>query len=89
MQRIYTGNLPTGEHRLDVSMAGKLAGGRDFAGARAFQFSKDVEPKLVDITLAGAGIQFGGWPPVDATRGDPRASAWWRSCSRARPRPRI
>jgi hypothetical protein len=55
VQRIYTGNLPTGEHRLDVSVAGKLAGGGDFGGAETFSFSKDVEPKLVDIRLDGGG----------------------------------
>jgi hypothetical protein len=58
VQRIYTGNLPTGDHRLDVSVAGKLAGGGDFTGAETFQFSKDVGPKLVDVTLAGASIEL-------------------------------
>jgi ligand-binding sensor protein len=66
VQRIYTGNISTGEHRLEVSVAGKLPSGRDFAGSESFSFSKDVEPKLVGITLAGqlsgdASIQLGGW----------------------------
>jgi hypothetical protein len=65
VQRIYTGNLPTGEHRLDVAVAGKLSGGGDFAGTETFSFAKDVEPKLVDITLAGGG----GGPP-DIRLGD-------------------
>ena len=26
VQRIYTGNIPTGEHQLEVSIAGKLPG---------------------------------------------------------------
>lgn len=65
VQRIYTGNLPTGEHRLDVSISGKLRSGRDFAGNESFQFVKDVEPELVTITLGGtdlggASIQLGG-----------------------------
>jgi len=55
VQRIYTGNLPTGDHRLDVAVAGKLPGGGDFGGTETFSFAKDVEPKLVDITLAGEG----------------------------------
>jgi hypothetical protein len=55
VQRIYTGNLPMGEHRLDVSVAGKTAGGGDFGEAETFSFAKDVEPKLVDIRLAGGG----------------------------------
>jgi hypothetical protein len=66
VQRIYTGNLPTGEHRLEVSVAGKLPSGEDFSGTQSFGFDKDVEPKLVGITLAGqasgdASIQLGGW----------------------------
>jgi hypothetical protein len=65
VQRIYTGNLPTGEHRLEVSVDGKLPGGGDFHGIESFSFSKDVEPRLVEITLAGpdsgdALIQLGG-----------------------------
>jgi hypothetical protein len=64
VQRIYTGNVSTGEHRLDVTVAGKLAGGGDFSGAESFGFSKEVEPKIVEIKLAGqasgASIQLGG-----------------------------
>jgi hypothetical protein len=66
VQRIYTGNVPTGQHRLEVSVAGKLASGREFVGSESFDFDKNVEPKLVGITLAtkatGAPhIELGGW----------------------------
>ena len=66
VQRIYTGNVPTGEHRLDVSVVGKLASGNDFDGAQSFSFRKEVEPKLVGVTLSGlgsgeSGIQLGEW----------------------------
>ena len=66
VQRIYTGNVPTGEHRLEVSMSGKAAGGKDVSASERFNLSKDVEPKLVGITLAGgtsgaASIRLGGW----------------------------
>jgi len=66
VQRIYTGNVAVGEHRLEVSMAGKGAAGRDLARTESFGFRKDVEPKLVGITLAtqatgGASIELGGW----------------------------
>lgn len=65
VQRIYTGNVPTGEHRLEVSIAGKLSNGEELRASESFRFRKDVEPKLVDITLAGgasgsARIQLGG-----------------------------
>jgi hypothetical protein len=64
VQRIYTGNTRTGEHRLDVSIAGKLSGGKDYTGTQSLAFSKDVGPRLVGVTLAGSGdpsIQIGDW----------------------------
>lgn len=66
VQRIYTGNIPTGEHHLEVLVAGKLPSGKNFSGTESFSFSKDVGPKLVGITLAGhdsgvARIEIGGW----------------------------
>jgi hypothetical protein len=66
VQRIYTGNVPAGEHRLEISMAGKLASGKDVSATERFSFSKDVEPKLVGFTLAGGdsgapSIRLGGW----------------------------
>jgi hypothetical protein len=64
VQRIYTGNIATGDHRLDIAMAGKLTSGADFNRNQTFSFSKKVEPKLVGVTLADAGdssIQLGAW----------------------------
>jgi hypothetical protein len=55
VQRIYTGNIRTGDHRLDVSVSGKQPGGKDVAASQSFSFSKAVGPKLVGVTLAGAG----------------------------------
>jgi hypothetical protein len=65
VQRIYTGNVRTGEHQIEVSVAGKLPNGNDVNGIESFSFSKQVEPKLVGITVAagdsgGIGIQLGG-----------------------------
>ena len=56
VQRIYTGNVATGGHKIEVSVAGKHASGGDFAGNRTFEFEKDVEPKLVGFTLAGQAL---------------------------------
>jgi hypothetical protein len=53
VQRIFTGNIPTGDHELAVSVVGKLPSGGDFSRTESFTFSKGVEPKLVGITLAG------------------------------------
>lgn len=66
VQRVYTGNVPTGEHQLEVTVNGKSTSGGDFSQAAAFTFAKGVEPKLVGITLAGpssgqAAIQIGDW----------------------------
>ncbi len=66
VQRIYTGNLPTGEHRIEVSMAGALANESRFDETESFLFQKDVEPKVVSLSLAGqtvggARIRLGDW----------------------------
>jgi hypothetical protein len=66
VQRIYTGNLPSGEHELLVSVSGKLPSGADFRRSENFRFTKGVEPKMVGINLGqaevdGIGIQLGDW----------------------------
>ncbi|HEY0684821.1 MAG TPA: hypothetical protein VGD45_20965 [Steroidobacter sp.] len=65
VQRIYTGNIATGSHQLEISVMGKLDGGKDYSRTETFTIDKGIEPKLVGITLAGAGagqaIQVGDW----------------------------
>ncbi|MCH9695169.1 MAG: hypothetical protein K0U72_11730 [Gammaproteobacteria bacterium] len=66
VQKIYTGNLTTGDHQLNVTMIGKLKNGKDFNESGSFTFSKGVKPKALGITLAGPGfgsdrIQVGDW----------------------------
>jgi len=53
VQRIYTGNIPAGAHQLEVSVIGKLDGGKDYAQTEKFTIDKGIEPKLVGITVAG------------------------------------
>jgi hypothetical protein len=53
VQRLYVGNVATGDHRLEVLVDGKLEGGADFTRTEHFTFRKDVAPKLVGLTLAG------------------------------------
>ena len=61
-QRIYTGNLPTGAHEIEISISGTTEGGSDFAKTQTFAFSKDVEPKLLGIALGGPEtIDLGEW----------------------------
>jgi len=66
VQRVYTGNIVTGDHELRVTMMGKTGGGKDFSTSDSFVFAKDVKPKALGVTLAGPGlgareIQVGSW----------------------------
>jgi hypothetical protein len=55
VQRIYTGNVRSGEHTLDVTLIGKTAGNSEYRQSASYKFTKDVGPRLVEITLAGPG----------------------------------
>ena len=55
VQRIYTGNVPTGSHQLEVEISGRRGTGKDFQLLERFGFDKEVDPKLIGITL-GDGI---------------------------------
>jgi hypothetical protein len=66
VQRIYVGNVATGNHQLEVIVDGKSAGGSDFSRTEHLTFSKEVKPKLVGLTLAGPdsgtpSITLGNW----------------------------
>ncbi len=56
VQRIFTGNVRSGEHDLEVFVIGKTGGSTDFKKAERFKINKDVAPKIVGITLAVEGI---------------------------------
>jgi hypothetical protein len=66
VQRVYTGNVATGQHQLEVAVNGKLKSGSDFSETATFEFAKGIEPKLLGMTLAAPGsgqaaIQLGDW----------------------------
>ena len=66
VQRIYVGNVVTGDHKLDVLVDGKLEGGADFSRTGQFTFRKEVKPKMVGLTLSGpqsgnTPIKLGDW----------------------------
>jgi plastocyanin len=66
VQRIYVGNVTTGDHKLEVLVDGKLEGGTDFSRSGQFTFRKEVKPKLVGLTVAGprsgnTPIALGEW----------------------------
>jgi len=66
VQRVYTGNVPTGDHQISVTVNGKLKNGNDFSESNSFTFSKGVKPKALGLTLAQPGfgseaIRVGDW----------------------------
>jgi len=66
VQRIYSGNVTTGKHQIEISVSGKLQGGNDYNQTGTFAFTKGVEPKLVGVTLASPdtgkpAIEIGDW----------------------------
>ena len=56
VQRIYTGNIRTGVHDLQVSVIGKPSGGTDFRNTNKFKVNKDVGPRIVEISLTSQNI---------------------------------
>ena len=66
VQRLYVGNVATGEHQLEVLVDGKSEGGADFSHTESFTFRKEAKPKLVGLTVAGPDsgktpIVLGDW----------------------------
>ena len=56
VQRIYTGNLSSGKHEVQVTMIGKSKGGSDLNHSESFWIEKSVRPKAVEINLASPGL---------------------------------
>ena len=56
VQRIYTGNVRSGKHDLQVSVIGKTGGGADFKKSERFTVNKGVGPRIVEMSLAAQGI---------------------------------
>lgn len=59
VQRLFTGNVRTGEHTLDLTLVGKTDGNDDYRETASWRFTKEEGPRLVEVTLAGpaAGAQ--------------------------------
>lgn len=58
VQRIYTGNILSGRHDLQIVMAGKSKGGGNFKKTEKFKMTKAVGPKIVEIVLKDQGISL-------------------------------
>ena len=61
VQRIYTGNVASGSHQIEVSIAGKLDSGKDYTRTERFDFTKGIEPKLLGLTLGSSELRLGDW----------------------------
>jgi hypothetical protein len=63
VQRIYTGNIPNGEHTLEVALTGKSTSNNDYQQNADYKFTKAAGTRLIEITLSGPdsgnqGINF-------------------------------
>lgn len=56
VQRIYTGNIRTGDHLLEVSFLGKSIIGGVYQKNASSKITKGVKPKIVEIKVAGKGF---------------------------------
>jgi len=54
VQRLYTGNVRSGEHTLEVTLVGKTAGNDEYRESASYTFTKEKGPSLVEVTLFGA-----------------------------------
>jgi len=66
VQKIYTGNIKTGEHELVISYAAKAASGGEMKRSTRYTLKKDVGPKFVEIKIGGEdsgeqGMVFKDW----------------------------
>ena len=56
VQRIYTGNVRTGGHEMQVTFTGKSSLGGDLRETRSFRVTKDVGPRIVEVVLSAGNI---------------------------------
>ena len=66
VQRLYTGNIKTGEHNLVASFIGRAKSGDEYQRSNNITVSKAVGPKFVEIQIQGSSasdqkISFKNW----------------------------
>ncbi len=61
VQRLYTGNIASGQHQLEVTVNGKLANGEDYSRSQTVAVTKEIKPKLVGLTVSGDSISATDW----------------------------
>ena len=60
VQRVFVGNVRTGEHRLDVISLGK-SGGSQSTDQATHVLNNGVGPQFLEIKLSTSGIKFSDW----------------------------
>lgn len=60
VQRVFVGNVRSGEHKLVVDVIGKDGGSRTRDNA-SHSLTKRVGPQIVEIKLSASGIRFSDW----------------------------
>ncbi|WP_455205304.1 hypothetical protein [Kaarinaea lacus] len=60
VQRVFTGNVRTGEHNLQVNVMGKQGGSKKTDSA-SHKVNKGIGPQFIEIRLSGSGIEFRDW----------------------------
>ena len=66
VQKIYTGNVKTGEHQLVISYVARSSGGDVSKHSDTYTLKKGVGPKFVEIKVGGPGansqgLEFKDW----------------------------
>ena len=65
MQRIYTGNVRTGKHQLQVGLLGKSSSGKEYQETGSHELEKGVGPGLFEISVGPESgskrIHFKDW----------------------------
>jgi len=60
VQRIYTGNILTGDHKVQVSVIGK-SGGSKKTKTSNHTIAKGIGPQFVEIRLSASGVEVKNW----------------------------
>jgi len=60
VQRVFTGNITTGAHNLQVAVNGKQGGDKK-TDTGTHTVSKGVGPGFVEIHISGSGVEFRDW----------------------------
>ena len=60
VQRVYTGNVASGEHVIEVSIVGRQDDSKK-TDTKSHKLNKGVGPQFIEIRLSSAGVEFQDW----------------------------